>query len=124
MDNLKLCFIKFVGTDLNGINRYEFLFTNKINEFWGENFEYMPCCLCNELVPYDNSYDKIETVNTSIKLNLIQDSCCFSYQDAIDGIVAIGYEDISDYDEYPSNGRLVLHFGEDYDNVLNKLDNK
>lgn len=124
MNNNKLCFIKFSGTDIDGMNNYECLFTDKIDEFWGENFEYMPCCLCNGLIPYENSYSIVKTIKTKIKLNLIQDSCCFSYQDAIDNIVAIGYEDISEYDEYPENGRLILFFGETYDKFEEKIKNK
>lgn len=124
MDNKKLCFIKYIGCDIDGYNQYEFLFTEKIDEFWGENFEYMPCCLCNELIPFDNSYELTKKLKTKIKLCLIQNSCCFSYQDAIDQIVSIAYEDISEYDEYPENGRLILFFGDDYDDVINKLSDK
>lgn len=124
MENLQLCFIKQIGTDIDGLNTYEFLFTHNIDDFWGENFEYMPCCLCNELIPDENSYDLVETYKTPLKLSLIQNSCCFSYQDAIDQIVAIAYEDISEYEEYPNNGRLVLFFGENYDDVKNKLSEK
>lgn len=121
MDDVKLCFIKYVGIDINGVNEYEFLFTDKIDEFWGDNFEYMPSCLCSELTPFEDSYNLVKKVKTNIKLSLIQDSCCFSFQDAIDGIVAIAFEDISNYDEYPQEGRLILSFGEDYTNVMEEL---
>lgn len=124
MNDKKLCFIKYVGCDIDGYHQYEFLFTSKIDEFWGENFEYMPCCLCNELIPFDNSYELTKKLKTKIKLCLIQSSCCFSYQDAIDNIVSIAYEDISEYEEYPENGRLILFFGDDYEDVVNKLNNK
>lgn len=124
MENTYLGFIKFIGTDINGLNSYSLIFTDKIDEFWGENFEYMPCCLCNELIPYEEHYSIIKNFKTPITLNLIQNSCCFSYQDAIDGIVAIAYEDISEYDEYPENGRLILKFGDSYDNVIQKLEEK
>ena len=124
MDELKLCFIKYVGMNVNDVNTYEFLFSDNIDEFWGENFEYMPCCLCNELTPNEDSYSEVIQVNTPIKLSIIQNSCCFSYQDAIDHIVAIAYEDISEYDEYPEDGRLVFFFGDTLTDVKNKLKNK
>lgn len=121
MDDIKLCFVKYIGNDINGENEYEFLFTDKIDEFWGDNFEYMPSCLCNELVPFNNSYNVVKKIKTNIRLSLIQNSCCFSFQDAIDGIVAIAFEDISDYEEYPQQGRLILNFGDEYDNVIEEL---
>lgn len=120
----KLCFIKYIGTDINNLHEYEFLFTENIDEFWGENFEYMPCCLCNELIPFDNSYNETKKLKSHVKLSLIQNSCCFSYQDAIDQIVSMAFEDISDYDEYPKDGRLVFFFGNDYDEVIEKLNSK
>ena len=39
----KLGFIRLIGEESDGYYRYEFIFTNNINEFWGENFEYKPC---------------------------------------------------------------------------------
>ena len=89
MENLNLCFIKNVGVDVDNLNIYEFIFTDKVDEFWGENFEYFPSCLCNELIPNGEYYCLVKTIKTDIDLDLIQNSCCFSYQDAIDGIVAI-----------------------------------
>ena len=90
-EELNLCFIKYVGTDIDELNTYEFLFTDKVDEFWGENFEYFPSCLCNELIPNSDDYCLVKTIKTDMVLSLVQNSCCFSYQDAIDGIVAIAY---------------------------------
>lgn len=115
MENLYLCFIKSIGKNVNNENIYELIFTDKVDTFWGENFEYMPCCLCNELIPNVNDYKLIKTINTTINLSLIQNSCCHSMQDCMDGIIALAWEDISDYDEYPENGRLILHYGITYD---------
>lgn len=124
MENKYLCFINFIGEDLDNVFTYEFLFTDKIDTFWGENFEYFPSCLCNELIPDKDSYDVVKVVKTKIKLDLIQKSCCFSMQDAIDGIVAIGYENISDYEEYPDDGRLIFFYGDSYLDTEFKLANK
>lgn len=124
MESRSLCFIRHVGEDVEGLNIYEFLFTKMADEFWGENFEYMPCCLCNELVPDENMYDVIKIVKTKLKLGLIQNSCCFSFQDCIDQIVALCWEDISTYDEYPEEGRLVLNYGMEYHDVVEALSEK
>jgi hypothetical protein len=119
-----LCFIKFIGTDVDGLNIYEFLFTNTIDSFWGENFEVFPSCLCNELIPNESEYNLVKQIKTELKFNLAQESCCTSYQDAIDGIIAICWEDISEYEYYPDNGRLVLHFGITYGDCEEKLNAK
>ena len=124
MDDRYLCFINLIGEDLNHIFTYELLFTSEVDTFWGENFEYFPCCLCNDIIPNKELYDVVKTIKTKIKLDLIQNSCCFSMQDAIDGIVAIAYENISDYDEYPDDGRLIFFYGETYTDVEYKLANK
>lgn len=120
-EELKLAFVKYVGEETGGLNVYEFIFTEHINSFWGVNFEYKPAGLCNELIPSETYIDKIHRIKMNIKLSLIQDSYCFSFQDAIDGIVALCYEDIDDYEEYPKDGRLVFKFGEDYNEVERKL---
>ena len=120
----QLCYVKFLGTDIDGLNIYEFLFTQSIDSFWGENFEIFPSCLCTELIPDEKEYDMVKTLKTELKLSLAQESCCTSYQDAIDGIIAIAYEDMSLYEFYPEDGRLVLHFGLTYEQCVEKLNNK
>lgn len=42
-------------------------------------------------------------------------------QDCMDGIVALCYENISEYTEYPEEGRLFFMFGETLDTVKRKL---
>lgn len=121
MDNEFLCFIKFIGTDIDGMYMYEFLFTQDTETFWGENFEYMPCCLCNELVPNDDAFDIVKRVRMRIKLSLVTESCCNSMQDCMDGIIALAWEDISEYEEYPEKGRLILQYGMTYDDVEDEL---
>ena len=117
----RLGFIKLIGEESDGYYRYEFIFTNNINEFWGENFEYKPCCLCNGLSPDEKFIWEVHTVKMKIKLELIQNNCCFSFSDATDGIIAIAWEDISEYDEYPEEGRIFFRFGETLDEVEEKL---
>ena len=118
MEKQYLCFIKYVGTDNNSLNTYDLLFSNNADEFWGENFEYMPCCLCNELIPLNESYNVVKQVKMPFNLSLVQDSCCFSYQDAIDGIISIAYA----YDE---QDKLVFNFkfGDEYTDVMSSLTN-
>ena len=116
-----LLFVRLIGEENDGYYRYEFIFTDNPDEAWGENFEYKPCCLVNNLIPSDEYITEVHNVKTKIKFDLIQDNCCFGFQDAMDGIVAIAYESLDLYESYPEDGRLVFMFGESLDDVERKL---
>lgn len=120
--DLSLGFVNYVGTELNGLNRYELIFTIHPDEFWGENFNYKPAGLCNGLHPDKDYIQKIVRIKTFIKLDLIQDSGCFSMQDCMDGIVSLAYQNLEGLEEYPTDpGRLYFMFGEKYEDVERKL---
>lgn len=118
---VKLGFVNLVGEEQDGYYRYQFIFTDRIDEFYGDDFNSKPAGLCNDLKPNEEYIYEVHTVKTKVKFDLIQDSCCFSYSDAMDGIVAICYENIDDYDEYPEEGRLFFYFGDTLDDVERKL---
>ena len=41
LDNtLYLCFIRLIGEENDGYFRYEFIFTDKPDEVWGEDFDH------------------------------------------------------------------------------------
>ena len=113
-----LCFIKLIGEENDNYFRYEFFFSNDINNFEVDE-DNNPCCLAEKIEP--KQYDTVHIVKTKLKLELIQDNCCFSFEHARLGIVSIAWEDISTYDEYPEDGRLFFRFGETLEEVKNKL---
>jgi len=119
--NLSLCFVNLVGEENDGNYRYEFMFTDNPDEVFGENWEYMPAGMVNNLMPSEEYITEIHVVKTKIKLDLIQNNNCFSMQDALDGCVGIAYENISFYDDYPEDGRLIFMFGESFDDIERKL---
>lgn len=119
MDNLFLCFIALVGTESDGQYRYEFIYTDNIDEVWGDNFDYVPACLCNGLYPNDEYITEVEIVKLPCKLNLIQENCCFGMQDCYDGIIALAYTD----DEEP----IVFNSGEEKTKIkllISQIDEK
>lgn len=120
-EEYQLGFVNLVGEEQDGEYQYQFIFTTRIDEFYGEDFNTKPAGLCNEIKPYDEYVQKIETIKTKIKFDLIQNSCCFSYSDAMDGIVSICFENIDEYDSYPEDGRLFFKFGEKISEVERKL---
>jgi hypothetical protein len=72
-------------------------------------------------LPSEEYITEVHIVKTKLKFDLIQNNMCFGLQDAMDGIVAIAYENIDNYDAYPEDGRLYFMFGESYDDVERKL---
>ena len=107
-----LLFVRLIGEENDGYYRYEFMFTDNPDEAWGENWEYKPCCLVNDIMPSDEYITEIHIVKTKIKFDLVQDNCCFGMQDCLDGIVAIAYENLDEAEEYPEPCRIVIHFGD------------
>ena len=69
----------------------------------------------------DEYITEIHIVKMKIKLDLIQDSCCFGFQDCTDGIIALAWENMDGYDEYPEEGRIFFRFGETLNEVESKL---
>ena len=55
-----------------------------------------------------------------LKLDIVQESDSFAMWDAVDGIVALAWENLEGYDEYPDK-RLFFSFGEDIESVESKL---
>lgn len=122
-NNLYLCFISFIGIENDGKYIYDFYFSNTTDEFWGDDFEQKPAGICRTLTPYDNTYTEIKRIKANFKLDLSQEQTCFSMQDVIDGCCALGWENI-DNKEYPEDGRIVFHFGEEYSSVSKKLERR
>jgi hypothetical protein len=73
------------------------------------------------LLPSEEYITEVHTVKTKLKFDLIQNNMCFGLQDAMDGIVAIAFENIDEYESYPEEGRLFFMFGESFDEVERKL---
>ena len=120
--DLYLGFINHIGCELDGLNQYELIFTTKVNEFWGENFNYKPAGICNGLTPDKQYVQRVVKIKTFINLELIQNSGCFSMQDCMDGVVSLAYQSLEGLDEYPDDpGRLYFMYGEPYDKVEKKL---
>ena len=120
-ENVYLCFIRLIGEENDGYYRYEFIFTDNIDEVFGEGFEYKPACLVNNLIVDDKYITEIHIIKMKINLDLIQNNCCFSINDCYDGIIALAWENMDEYEEYPEEGRIFFKFGETLDEVERKL---
>jgi hypothetical protein len=111
-----LIYINGLGPNYKGDNIYEFIFSDTL-KVWGEYWESKPCNQYPQ--PPELKYVKKVGVlkNTDVELELIQNSDFFSMMDAMDDVVALGWEtNDSDF-----NKRLVFRFGEDEEKIKDKL---
>ena len=53
-------------------------------------------------------------------MDVIQDSQSFAVWDAVDGIIALAWENLDDYEEYPES-RISFNFGEEKNKVTETL---
>lgn len=119
----KLIYIHKIGTNIKGTHIYEFLFSNsKLTSIWGEGWDTSPA-MSEPRPPYDMYIDNVITHNLKYPLTLIQDSDYFDMQTAIDDVLALGWEDISNLDEHPDN-RLSFRYGITIDEVNLKIENR
>lgn len=111
-----LIYVNGLGPNYKGDNIYEFIFSDSL-DVWGDSWEKKP----SSSYPSPPELKHIKKVgvlrNTDIKLELIQNSDFFCMSDAMDDIIALAWED----DEYKNTKRLVFRFGEEENNVKNKL---
>ena len=121
MSNKKLVYINLIGKDSSGINEYEFFFSETPEVVWGEDWNEQCPSACENTLPDDSTYTDIKILKSKLPISCAQENSCFSLQDMIDGILACGWEDISEYEKYPEPYRLVFKFGESQDEIMYKL---
>lgn len=100
----------------DGRYSYDVVFTSNPDEFWGDSFGEKPCSIVNEINPNLGDSEFVERFETENEIELITSSSCFSYQDAMDGIVCIGWC-------YDDDGAFLgsLEYGEEYESAIEKL---
>ena len=120
--NLHLIYINPIGKNSNDLYEYEFFFSETPDIVWGEDWD-NPCpAACENTLPDPETYSEVKILKTNIPLLCAQNNVCFSLSNCIDGIICLGYEDISEYTEYPEPIRLVFQFAENYDSIIEKLE--
>lgn len=116
----KLVFINELGPNFRGDNIYEFIFSREEN-IDGEGWDSSPSN-GNPQPPNIDFISKVGVLkNDKIKLNVIQNSDFFSMYDAVDNVIALGWED-NEYEFFDdTETRLVFHFGDSEEKVIDKL---
>lgn len=120
-ENLSLVYVRPLGKNISEQYEYEFFFSETPEIVWGQDWNVACPSACGDIAPDDSTYSVIKRLKTIIPFFCAQQNSCYSMQDCIDGIIAIAFEDISTYDEFPEPYRIVFDFGEEYKSVENKL---
>ena len=116
---MKLVYINKVGQNWKGNFIYEFLFSDILKDIDGEGWDAYPASN-NPEAPHQKFIKKTGALIGDLKLQIIQESDSFAMWDAVDGIIALAWENLEGYDEYPEK-RLFFSFGEDIKSVESKL---
>ena len=117
----RLIYINGMGPNFRGDNIYEFIFSNTTNDICGEMWESKPSN--GYPTPPDIEFVKKVGVlkNDKLSLAVIQKSDYFSMIDAIDGVVALSWENENESTNFDLVKRLVFRFGDTEETVKNKL---
>lgn len=121
LENLALVYVRPIGKNSNDFYEYEFFFSENPETVWGEDWNVICPSACNDLTPTSDMYSIVKRLKTIIPLQCAQENSCFSMADVIDGILALCFENINDYPEYPEPYRLVFKFAEPYKEVEDAL---
>ena len=120
-NNLYLIYININSKNSNNEYEYEFFFSETPEIVWGEEWDVNCPSSCTNTLPYPYTYSHVEILKTEIPMFCIQQNSCFPILFAKRGLVCLGAEDISNYENYPEPMRLVFQFEEKYDSVVEKL---
>ena len=120
-NTLMVIYVLYVGKNTDDEYIYHLLISNDKEKTWAEGWENKPACVMRDLTPEDDMYEYIAELKTDLILDLAQDNCCFSMQDCRDNVVALASENLEEVEEYPEEGRIVIHFGDTVDEVEKML---
>ncbi len=119
MKDFFLVYINKIGENYKGNFLYEFIFSDTTEDIDGVNWDMYPASGRPD-PPHNNFIKVVGVLETDIILELIQDSDTLAVWDAVDGVIALAYENINHYDKYPES-RLHFHFGEKIKEIEDKL---
>lgn len=119
---MKLVYVNQIGIDWTGKRLYEFLFSEdeSVEDVSGVDWDSYPASVGEPEPPSRDFISKVGLLTTDLNLFLIQKHDSFAVFDAVDGVVALAWENLLDYEEYPEK-RLFFKFNEDVTSVEDKL---
>jgi hypothetical protein len=116
---MRLIFVNEIGVDYKGQRQYEFIFSEGTEMDIDSWFD-IPASLSSQSKSPDIEYIDVVALlkNSDLQLELVQNSDYFGVIDAVDGVIALGWEK---FDVESDVARLTFKFGETIDNVIKKI---
>ena len=121
MNKLKLVYVNPIGVNSVEKKEYEFFFSETPDLVWNDDWNEENPSLCTDLLPDENTYSVIKRLVTTMDIFCVQQNSCFSISQCIDQCVCLCCETLEGLESYPEPYRLVLHFGDDYNFVVEHL---
>ena len=130
-----LIYINRIGTTFKGEHIFEFLFSNSVDWEWDDSwYESSVMTETRELAPDETIVKMVGTLKTDLfDMELVQEDGVRDIYNAVEGIIALGWEKLEEDEEIPEK-RRVFNFGDtkesvdeqlyEYDLVLSYKENK
>lgn len=116
-----LIYVNELGPNYKGEITYEFIFSDSIEGIWGDSWESKP----SNGYPSPPDLEHINKVGVlktdETTLSVIQNSDYFSMVDAMDGVIALAWENETEEVNFDRVKRLVFNFGQNEESVKDKL---
>lgn len=119
-NKLYLAFIENIGINLNDKYVYHFYFSDVPEVVWGEFWNVCPCSIVPFITPDKATITNIYECELEYEINLVTSNSCFSMQDCIDQIIALGWLDLHENILYDGKS-MSFKFGEHFEDTENKI---
>ena len=117
-----LIYINRIGTTFKGEHIFEFLFSNSVEWDWDDTwYESSVMTDTRELSPDESIVKTVGTLKTyEFDLELVQEDGVRDIYNAVEGIIALGWEKLEEDEEIPEK-RRVFNFGDTKESVDEQL---
>jgi hypothetical protein len=117
-----LIYINRIGKTFKGENIFEFLFSDSTDWEWDDSwYESSVLTDTRELSPDESIIKLVGTLKTDeLDLELVQEDGVRDIYNAVEGIIALGWEKLEEEDEIPEK-RRVFKFGDTKESVDEQL---
>jgi hypothetical protein len=116
-----LVYIKPICKNVDNTFEYDFFFSETPEYVWGPDWDIDSPANNGDITPDSTTYSKIRRIRTTLPLKTLEETTCYSMEYATFKIIALGWIDIENLDEYPEHGRLTMHFGTLENEIEEKL---
>jgi hypothetical protein len=107
---LFLIYVNYIGKDYRDNYIYEFIFSTTTQDIDGDEWDTYPAS-GRPSPPHESFISRVGRLESDLKLDTVQHSDTFAVWDAIDGVIALAWENVDDYDTYPDK-RICFKFGD------------